>query len=108
MLENVKLLLGIDPDDTSLDEKLILIITMVTARLKTLLGGVDPPETMDHIITEVSVIRFNRIGSEGLSSHTVEGEAQSFALGDFDAYKDEILAFLASQEDGAKGKLVFL
>ena len=32
---------------------------------------------------DVSVIRFNKIGSEGLSSHTVEGESLSFAEDDF-------------------------
>lgn len=43
MLENLKLLLGIEASDTSLDEKLNLLISTAAARLKTLLGGLEPP-----------------------------------------------------------------
>lgn len=106
MLEELKLLLGID--DTSLDEKLKLIISTVTARLKMLLGGIEPPSDMDYIIREVSVIRFNRIGSEGMASHTVEGESHSFVEDDFSAYADDIQAFLEMHKESKRGRVRFL
>ena len=108
MLENLKMMLGIDSADTDRDNLLKLIISNTTARLKILLGGLEPPEELDHIILDVAIIRFNRIGSEGLSSHTVEGESQSFSESDFDGYMTEIQAFLDSQEDSTRGKVVFL
>lgn len=108
MLKNLKLMLGIDVNDTSMDEKLKLIIATVTARLKLLLGGVEPPESMDHIILEVSIIRYNKIGSEGMASHTVEGESQSFGDDDFAAFADEIQAYLDTQKDNKRGKVRFL
>lgn len=106
MLENLKLLLGIEGSD--LDNKLKLIISNTTSRLKMLIGGIDPPESMDHIILEVSIMRFNRIGSEGLSSHTVEGESLSFTGSDFDMFADDIQAFLATQKESKRGKVRFL
>lgn len=108
MLQNLKLLLGLDGSDTSLDAKLSLLLTMTTARLKLLLGGIEPPESMEHIITEVAVIRFNRIGSEGVASHSVEGESLQFADGDFDGFADEIQAFLDSQTVSSRGRVKFL
>lgn len=108
MLENLKLMLGIGADETDLDEKLSLILENTTARLKLLLGGIDPPEETKHIILEVAIARFNRIGSEGYSSHSVEGESLSYSEGDFAPYMDEIRAFLASQEDTSRGKVRFL
>lgn len=108
MLENVKILLGIPASDTYSDEKLNLIISSVSARLKILLGGIDPPESLRHIVTDVAVIRYNRIGSEGMTSHTVEGESYSFAEDDFSGYMDEIQAFLDSQEETTRGKVRFL
>ena len=110
MLDNLKLLLGIDIEieDADLDSKLCLIISNTTARLKILLGGIDPPEELKHIILEVSVIRYNKIGSEGLSSHTVEGESLSFSEDDFEPFSAEIQAFLDSQRDATRGKLRFL
>ena len=108
MLNALKLMLGIDANDTSMDEKLKLIISAATERLKILLGGIDPPESMDYIIREVAIIRFNRIGSEGITSHTVEGESQHFAESDFAGFADEIAAFLEAQSNSKRGKVRFL
>ncbi len=108
MLENLKLMLGISAADAGLDSKLRLIVTNTTARLKLLLGGIDPPEEMDHIILDVAIMRFNRIGSEGLSSHSVEGESLSFSDSDFDGFSGEIQAWLDSQAESTRGKVRFI
>lgn len=108
VIDDLKLLLGIGKDDSSKDDLLNLLIKMSTSRLKALLGGIDPPSLLDHIILEVSIARFNRIGSEGLSSHGVEGESLSFNDDDFKPYAEEIQAYLDTQKDNTKGKLRFL
>lgn len=107
MLENLKLMLGLGADADK-DALLKLIISQTTSRLKILLGGLEPPEELDYIILNVSVVRFNRIGSEGYSSHTVEGESQTFSVSDFEGYMDEIEAFLARQKESTIGRMVFL
>lgn len=108
MLDKLKIMLGIASDDTDLDAKLNVIVSTTRARLKMLLGGIEPPHTMDYIILEVAIMRFNRIGSEGMASHTVEGESLSFADSDFDGFADDIQAFLSSQKDGKRGKVRLL
>ena len=106
MLEDLKRILGIAVEDTDLDDKLNWIISSVRSRLKLLLGGTDPPEEMNFIIVEV---RFNRIGSEGTASHSVEGESLTFSDSDFDAYMAEIQNFKDSLgQQGAKGGFKFL
>jgi hypothetical protein len=107
MLNDLKLMLGFE-NDNSVDEKLKLIISTSTARLKVLLGGLEPPEDLFYIIREVSVIRFNKIGSEGMKSQSVEGESMTFDDNDFNGFMDEIQAFLDTQQDSARGKLRFL
>ena len=106
MLNNLKLLLGIK--DNALDDKLTLIIDTATARLRALLGGIDPPESLEYIILEVSVMRFNRIGSEGVSIHSVEGESMHFLDSDFDAFSDDIRTYLEYQSKSERGRLRFL
>lgn len=106
MLENLKLMLGIT--DTDRDTLLKQLIASATARLKTLLGGIEPPESLEYIITEVTIRRFNRIGSEGMASHTVEGESISFAASDFDGFEDDIQAYLDTQKESARGRVRFL
>mgnify|MGYP002770214775 FL=1 len=102
MLDDLKLLLGIDAADKSQDERLNWIINSTRSRLKLLLGDVDLSDSMNYIITEVSVIRFNRIGSEGMSSQSVDGETITFSDSDFDGYKDEIQAFLDKESSLAR------
>lgn len=106
MLESIKLLLGLESNDR--DDLLKLIISSATARLKVLLGGIEPPESLGYIIIDVSVRRFNRIGSEGMTSHTVEGESLSFSENDFAGYEDDIQAYLDTQKESARGRVRFL
>ncbi len=108
MLNDLKLMLGISTDDTSKDDLLKLLISSATARLKMLLGGAEPPESLAYVVREIAIIRFNKIGSEGLASHTVEGESMSFNEDDFAAFTDEIQAYLDSQKDNTRGKVRFL
>ena len=109
MLEDLKLLLGLAAvKDDGLDQKLNLILSGTKSRLKSLLGGINPPEELNYIILEVSVIRYNKIGSEGLSTHIVEGEHQTFSSDDFAGYRDDIQDFLDRQVGASKGQVRFL
>lgn len=94
MLTDLKRMLGLsDQQDEELDKKLDWILSSVRERLIVLLGGIDPGDDLDYIITEVSIVRYNRIGSEGFQSHTVEGESTGFLSSDFDSYMDDIRAY---------------
>jgi hypothetical protein len=106
MLESIKLLLGIATTDR--DSLLKQIISSATARLTVLLGGIEPPESLDYIIVDVSIRRFNRIGSEGMTSHTVEGESISFSDSDFAGFEGDIQAYLDTQKESARGRVRFL
>lgn len=108
MLSDLKLMLGIPENEKDLDKKLELIIKNTTSRLKLLLGGIEPPEELGYIVFEVSVKRFNRTGSEGMTSHTVEGESTNYADDDFAEYADDIQAFLDTQKDTTRGKVRFI
>lgn len=108
MLENLKIMLGISIEDTDCDKRLKYILASTTARLKMLLGNIDPPEEMSHIIIDVAIMRFNRIGSEGLASHSVDSESLSFNDSDFNGFADEIQAWLSSQKESTRGKVRFL
>lgn len=107
MLSQLKTLLGVE--GTELDDRLNLILTNTGERLKILLGGVSEiPEGLRYIVTEVAVVRFNRIGSEGMSSHSVEGESISFSDDDFAGYRADIEAYLDEQAETRRGRVRFL
>ena len=105
ILENVKELLG---NPKNIDDKLNVIIELTQKRLGNLLSVKEVPEELEYIVIEVSVIRFNRIGSEGVSSHSVEGESMSFNDDDCDSYDKDIRSWLNNQSDLKKGRVRFL
>lgn len=113
----VQTLLG---DDN--DEKIAAIKELTEDRLRVLLSLplttdddgkiVKPsiPASLEYIVTEVTIRRFNRIGSEGLSSHTVEGETMTWPDDDFEPYNSDIQAFLDAQDDPSskRGRVRFI
>lgn len=108
MLVKLKLLLGIDSKDTDRDELLQLLLDMATERLMLMIGEEQIPPSLETVIIEAAVSRFNRVGSEGLTAHTVEGETLQFADDDFAAYADDIQAYIAAKNGGNTGKVRFL
>lgn len=108
MLETLKSLLGLTEKDEQRDIKLNHILTFARQQLKVRLGGLEPPAELEYIIIEVAIKRFNRIGSEGYDSHTVEGESITLNDKDFDSFDVDIQEWLNSQKGSTKGKLRFL
>lgn len=93
----------------TLDEQKKAIKELTEARLKWKLGGVSNiPEQLSYIVTEVCISRFNKIGSEGLTSHTVEGESMRWSDDDFAPYAGEIQDYLNAQKDSNRGVIRFL
>lgn len=108
MIGKIKTLLGIE--DTLQDAALTIIIENVTSHLKGLLGK-DVPAPLNYIIVEISVRRYNRIGTEGMKSESVEGHKI-----DFYDLKDEFVPYLdiiESEKDvpiiePRRGKVMFI
>ena len=94
IIEQVKTLLGISDD---LQDNLLSVIQMLTeSHFKAYSKQNNIPENLNYIIVEVMVKRFNRIGSEGMSSQTVEGLSMAFELDDFSEYDKVIQRQFAS------------
>ena len=84
-----------------------MIIRLTTNRLKTLLDVEEVPTELEYIVTEVSIVRYNKIGSEGVTSHSVEGETMSFSDNDFKGYLDDIEVW-KNKKNEVKGVVKFL
>lgn len=102
-------MLGLDATDEQAQEKVKAIVGLTEERLLSLLGAEEVPDRLQYIVTEVAIMRYNRIGSEGTSSHAVEGETMSWNRNsDFDDFMDDINAYLAEQDTSNRGKLRFI
>jgi len=106
-LEDVKLLLGITNAD--LDGKLNLIITNAENQVLAYLpeGVAEVPDPLQYIVTELAIVRFNRIGNEGMASYSQEGESITYG-DDIAPYLSAIQAWLSTQAQNNRGVVRFL
>lgn len=112
-LKNLKKLLMLKKDDVSKDELLQLILDNTSASLKIKLhrkASETVPDELNYILLEVAVRRFNHLKNEGMANYSQEGESITFNSDDFDDFKDDIVDWLADQEDKptSLGKVSFI
>lgn len=105
-LQDVKTLLDLQSDDK--DNQLSLILSMAEKQLLARVDETEIPPALDYIVTEVAVMRFNRLGSEGMASESVEGHSITFGTSDFKAYESEIQAYIDKQNVSTRGVVRFL
>ena len=79
-MDRLKLYLGIT--DNSEDELLETILLDCEQMLKMYIGAKEVPMELEWIITELSVKRYRKIGSEGLKSEQIDVITNTFEDGD--------------------------
>ncbi|WP_082234974.1 phage head-tail connector protein [Halobacillus massiliensis] len=105
--ENVKTLVGVEDD---LQDKVIdLIIKNIESRLRIWLKQHaelnEIPDELTFIIEELAIHRFNRLGSEGMTSESVEGHSVSFSENDLAPYLSILETYIPKSE--TSGKVMF-
>ena len=110
MLNKILILLGLDSPTQAMTDRIETIMELTEQRLGFLLGQTVIPTELSYIVIEVTIARFNRIGSEGVSSHTVQGESLSWTDDDFKPYMDDIQEWLNAQDDvnTTRGRIKFI
>ena len=107
VLDDVKVLLDIEEAD--LDNKLGLIIRNAERQVLSYLpsGTGIVPAALEYIVCEMAVTRFTRLGNEGMSSYSQEGESITYG-DDISPYLPAIEAWNRMQKENTKGRMRFL
>ena len=81
------------------------IYNAIAERLLIRLDETEIPLSLEYVVDEATIRRFNRIGSEGMKSESVEGHSVTYIDGDELApYESAIVAYLEAQEPDDKRK----
>ena len=97
-LEYVKSLTGDNPQVEA-------IYSRIAERLLHRIKDTEIPLELEYIVEEATIRRFNRIGSEGMKSESVEGHSVTYIDEDELApYESAIVAYLDAQEPDDKRK----
>ena len=84
LLNRVKVLLGISSNDNT--ELLNEIIELTKSKILNYIDKTELPEELEFVLVELSIQRYNKIGSEGIASESVDGKSVSYEA-DFEGYK---------------------
>ena len=82
LLNRIKTLLQINDNDELIYE----IIELTKSKILNYINKEELPKELEFILVELSIQRYNRIGSEGISSESVDGKSVSYE-DDFENYK---------------------
>jgi len=110
ILEDVKTLLGAEAAEEQIEVSIALATSSVLNRMKRY--GSDKTEVsedLNFIVIELAVARYNRIGSEGMSSESIEGLSTSYISNLLDQYDSDIRAAVSEDfKRPKKGKVKFI
>ncbi len=103
-LDYVKQLTGDNPQVEA-------IYNNIAERLLHRIKDTEIPAELEYIVDEATIRRFNRIGSEGMKSESVEGHSVTYIDGDeLEPYESAIVAYLEAllPDERKKGVVYFL
>ena len=88
-LKRLRIILGVDNQD----DLLLEILRITEERILAYTGFRDIPDDLQWLLVELAAQRFNRIGSEGFSSESVDGNSVSYdtindSIGEYKAFLD--------------------
>lgn len=84
LLNRIKVLLGINDHDNA--ELINEIIELTKSKILNYIDKTELPKELEFVLVELSIQRYNKIGSEGISSESVDGKSVSYEA-DFEGYK---------------------
>ena len=82
LLNRIKTLLNIEGNENLIYE----IVNITESKILNYINAIEMPIELEFVLIELSVQRFNRIGSEGIASESIDGKSVSYD-DDFTGYK---------------------
>ena len=74
LLNRIKVLLGITDNDELLNE----VIEITKSKILSYIDKTELPKEVEFVLIELAIQRYNRIGSEGIASESVDGKNVSY------------------------------
>lgn len=107
LLQTVKVYLSID--DTLQDTLLQQIIDDVTQRVNSYIKEPTLPAQLEWIVRELTIIRYNRIGSEGTKTDSEEGRSATYVDDPFELFTSDLDKYIEDNlKPPVKGKAKFI
>ena len=97
LLNRVETLLGVFDNSNLVNE----IIELTKEKILNYINEDELPKELEFILVELSIQRYNRIGSEGIASESVDGKSVSYE-DDFENYKQDLKNYM-NKKNNSRG-----
>ena len=97
LLNRIKTLLNVEGNENLIYE----IVNITEAKILNYINASEMPKELEFVLIELSIQRLNRIGSEGISSESIDGKSVSYD-DDFTGYKHYLDDYI-SRNSARKG-----
>ena len=97
LLNRVETLLGVFDNSNLVNE----IIELTKEKILNYINEDELPRELEFILVELSIQRYNRIGSEGIASESVDGKSVSYE-DDFENYKQDLKDYM-NKKNNSRG-----
>ena len=104
LLNRIKVLLG-TTNTTDNEELLYEIIEITKSKILNYINESELPSELEFVLIELSIQRFNRIGSEGVASESVDGRITSYE-DDFENYKQYLNDYMTKNNTSKGFRLI--
>ena len=97
LLNRVETLLGVFDNSNLVNE----IIELTKEKILNYINEDELPKELEFVLVELSIQRYNRIGSEGIASESVDGKSVSYE-DDFENYKQDLKDYM-NKKNNSRG-----
>ena len=101
LLNRVETLLGVFDNSNLVNE----IIELTKEKILNYINEDELPRELEFILVELSIQRYNRIGSEGIASESVDGKSVSYE-DDFENYKQDLKNYMNKKNNSGGFRLL--
>ena len=101
LLNRVETLLGVFDNSNLVNE----IIELTKEKILNYINEDELPRELEFILVELSIQRYNRIGSEGIASESVDGKSVSYE-DDFENYKQDLKDYMNKKNNSRSFRLL--
>ena len=106
-LDYIKILLGLEDDDSQ-DEILAILLTNAVSTINVYLGVTELPQELNFVAEQLAVIKFNKLGSEGISTEKIDVLSTTYQADELASFKTILDSYKANNNLATTKRVKFL
>ena len=106
-LDYIKILLGLEDDDSQ-DEVLTVLLTNAVSTINVYLGVTELPNELEFVAEQLAIIKYNKLGSEGISTEKIDVLSTTYQADELASFKTILDSYKANNNLATTKRIKFL